>query len=65
MQVHKIIKIKTDSVVVILFLQVGGHSCVLKFNETTLCKPLITREQFFYESLPVELKEFIPDYRGK
>ncbi|XP_052279927.1 inositol hexakisphosphate kinase 2-like isoform X2 [Dreissena polymorpha] len=44
--------------------QVGGHSCVLRFNETTLCKPLITREHVFYESVPAELKEFIPDYRG-
>ncbi|XP_052776000.1 inositol hexakisphosphate kinase 1-like isoform X1 [Mya arenaria] len=44
--------------------QVGGHSCVLRFNETTLCKPLIARELVFYESLPAELKEFIPDFRG-
>ncbi|XP_045159739.1 inositol hexakisphosphate kinase 1-like isoform X2 [Mercenaria mercenaria] len=44
--------------------QVGGHSCVLRFNETTLCKPLITREHLFYESLPMELKAFIPVYRG-
>lgn len=44
--------------------QVGGHSCVLRFNETTLCKPMITREHLFYESLPNDLKEFTPDYRG-
>ncbi|KAL4235627.1 inositol polyphosphate kinase kcs1 [Mactra antiquata] len=44
--------------------QVGGHNCVLRFSETTLCKPLITREHLFYESLPHELKEFVPDYRG-
>ncbi|KAB0396997.1 hypothetical protein E2I00_000579, partial [Balaenoptera physalus] len=27
--------------------QVGGHSCVLRFNETTLCKPLVPREHQF------------------
>ncbi|KAI2529498.1 IP6K2 isoform 22, partial [Pan troglodytes] len=31
--------------------QVGGHSCVLRFNETTLCKPLVPREHQFYETL--------------
>ena len=44
--------------------QVGGHTCVLCFNETTLCKPLDTREQVFYEMMPSELKEFVPAYRG-
>lgn len=45
--------------------QVGGHTCVLRFNETTLCKPLDLREQDFYETVPSELKEFVPDYRGQ
>ena len=45
--------------------QVGGHTCVLRFNETTLCKPLDPREHLFYETMPLELKEFVPRYRGK
>ncbi|KAL3869907.1 hypothetical protein ACJMK2_042530 [Sinanodonta woodiana] len=44
--------------------QVGGHTCVLRFNETTLCKPLIPRELYFYETVPRELKKFLPEYRG-
>lgn len=44
--------------------QVGGHTCVLRFNETSLCKPLDLREQVFYETMPSELKEFAPAYRG-
>jgi len=45
--------------------QVGGHSSVLRFDATTLCKPLIARERKFYESkLPKELKPFIPQFRG-
>ncbi|KAK3579103.1 hypothetical protein CHS0354_022124 [Potamilus streckersoni] len=44
--------------------QVGGHTCVLRFNETTLCKPLIPRELYFYETVPRELQEFVPEYRG-
>ncbi|XP_046544842.1 inositol hexakisphosphate kinase 1-like [Haliotis rubra] len=44
--------------------QVGGHHSMLRYNEDTLCKPLIPREQLFYETLPEELKEFTPQYRG-
>uniref|UniRef100_A0A8C5L7M4 Kinase n=1 Tax=Jaculus jaculus TaxID=51337 RepID=A0A8C5L7M4_JACJA len=44
--------------------QVGGHSCVLRFNETTLCKPLIPREHQFYETLPAEMRKFTPQYKG-
>jgi len=45
--------------------QVGGHSSVLRFDATTVCKPLIQREKKFYESkLPTELKPFVPQFRG-
>lgn len=45
--------------------QVGGHSCVLRFNETTLCKPLVPREHQFYETLPAEMRRFTPQYKGE
>ena len=45
--------------------QVGGQSSILKFDDTTICKPLIAREHHFYEAMPTELKEFTPQYRGK
>ena len=32
--------------------QVGGHVSMLRFNESTVCKPLIARELTFYESMP-------------
>ncbi|XP_072238805.1 inositol hexakisphosphate kinase 2-like [Leuresthes tenuis] len=44
--------------------QVGGHSCVLRFGEQTLCKPLIPREHQFYKSLPSAMRKFTPQYRG-
>ncbi|NXA72005.1 IP6K1 kinase, partial [Thryothorus ludovicianus] len=44
--------------------QVGGHSIMMRYDDHTVCKPLITREQRFYESLPPEMKEFTPEYKG-
>ncbi|XP_062853922.1 inositol hexakisphosphate kinase 2a [Trichomycterus rosablanca] len=44
--------------------QVGGHSCVLRFGEQTICKPLIPREHQFYKSLPPAMRKFTPQYRG-
>ncbi|XP_072308805.1 inositol hexakisphosphate kinase 2b [Eucyclogobius newberryi] len=44
--------------------QVGGHSCVLRFGEQTICKPLIPREHRFYKSLPPEMRKFTPQYKG-
>ncbi|XP_013419479.1 inositol hexakisphosphate kinase 1 isoform X1 [Lingula anatina] len=44
--------------------QVGGTSSVLKFDDTTLCKPLIAREHHFYKTMPSAMKEFTPGYRG-
>jgi hypothetical protein len=45
--------------------QVGGHSSVLRFDEHTIGKPLIAREHLFYETLPVDLEPFTPQYKGK
>ncbi|XP_053325195.1 inositol hexakisphosphate kinase 1 isoform X2 [Spea bombifrons] len=44
--------------------QVGGHSSMMRYDDHTVCKPLIAREQRFYESLPPEMKEFAPEYKG-
>ncbi|XP_041591650.1 inositol hexakisphosphate kinase 3 isoform X1 [Vulpes lagopus] len=44
--------------------QVGGHLSVMKYDEHTVCKPLIFREQRFYESLPLAMKRFTPQYKG-
>ncbi|TMS19202.1 Inositol hexakisphosphate kinase 2 [Larimichthys crocea] len=44
--------------------QVGGHCCVLRFGEQTICKPLIPREHQFYKSLPAAMRKFTPQYRG-
>ena len=43
--------------------QVGGRSTILVFNDT-ICKPVNTRELTFYETLPQELKSFVPEFRG-
>lgn len=45
--------------------QVGGHLSVMKYDEHTVCKPLISREQRFYESLPLAMKRFTPQYKGE
>ncbi|XP_029539517.1 inositol hexakisphosphate kinase 2-like [Oncorhynchus nerka] len=44
--------------------QVGGHCCVLRFGEQTICKPLIPQEHQFYKSLPSAMRKFTPQYRG-
>ncbi|XP_006882251.1 PREDICTED: inositol hexakisphosphate kinase 3 [Elephantulus edwardii] len=44
--------------------QVGGHLSVLQYDEHTVCKPLISQEQRFYESLPLAMKRFTPQYKG-
>ncbi|KAM4721538.1 inositol hexakisphosphate kinase 2 isoform 1-T2 [Rhinophrynus dorsalis] len=44
--------------------QVGGHSCVLRFNDKTICKPLIQREHLFYETIPTDIRKFTPQYKG-
>uniref|UniRef100_G3NID7 Kinase n=1 Tax=Gasterosteus aculeatus aculeatus TaxID=481459 RepID=G3NID7_GASAC len=44
--------------------QVGGHTSMMRYDDHTVCKPLISREQRFYESLPPDMKEFTPEYKG-
>ncbi|XP_046659387.1 inositol hexakisphosphate kinase 3-like isoform X2 [Homalodisca vitripennis] len=44
--------------------QVGGHSSMLCLDEATVCKPVVEREQLFYESLPESLRSFVPRYYG-
>lgn len=38
---------------------------MMRYDDHTVCKPLISREQRFYESLPPEMKEFSPEYKGQ
>ena len=45
--------------------QVGGHFLLMKFVGDTICKPLVPREHFFYESIPPEVRNFTPAYYGK
>ena len=45
--------------------QVGGHFLLMKFEDAAICKPLIQREHFFYETLPDDLKLFLPAYYGR
>ena len=33
-------------------------------NETTVCKPLNYREHFFYKSLPPDIMQFTPQFKG-
>ncbi|RDB23264.1 Inositol hexakisphosphate kinase 1 [Hypsizygus marmoreus] len=47
--------------------QVGGHSAIYKFTRQAVCKPLVSRENLFYESVEREappLLGFIPRYLG-
>ncbi|XP_070601363.1 inositol hexakisphosphate kinase 3 [Erythrolamprus reginae] len=44
--------------------QVGGHMSMMKYDDCTVCKPLVSQEQWFYEALPTAMKEFTPHYKG-
>nr|XP_060627517.1 inositol hexakisphosphate kinase 3 [Anolis sagrei ordinatus] len=44
--------------------QVGGHMSMMKYDDSTVCKPLVSQEQWFYESLPSAMKRFTPQYKG-
>uniref|UniRef100_T1J094 Kinase n=1 Tax=Strigamia maritima TaxID=126957 RepID=T1J094_STRMM len=44
--------------------QVGGHSSMLSFDDSTVCKPLIPRELQFYTTLPPDLAIFTPKFKG-
>ncbi|KAM6295214.1 inositol hexakisphosphate kinase 3 [Aegotheles albertisi] len=44
--------------------QVGGHMSMMKYDEQTVCKPLVSQELSFYESLPLAMRQFTPQYKG-
>ncbi|KAG8747498.1 hypothetical protein FRC10_000634 [Ceratobasidium sp. 414] len=47
--------------------QVGGHSAIYKFTKRAVCKPLVSRENLFYEAVEKDappLLGFIPRYLG-
>ncbi|XP_063274630.1 inositol hexakisphosphate kinase 3 [Prinia subflava] len=44
--------------------QVGGHTSMLTYDEHTVCKPLVSQELSFYESLPLAMRQFTPQYKG-
>ncbi|CAO1623944.1 unnamed protein product [Parajaminaea phylloscopi] len=47
--------------------QVGGHNTVFRFSRRAVCKPLVSREDQFYEAVEREhpkLLSFIPQYLG-
>ncbi|XP_046396564.1 inositol hexakisphosphate kinase 1-like isoform X2 [Ischnura elegans] len=44
--------------------QVGGHSSMLCLDGATVAKPLVVREQRFYETLPASLRPFVPSFLG-
>ena len=45
--------------------QVGGHFLLMKLTKDTVCKPLVAREHFFYDSIPQELRSFTPEFFGE
>ena len=44
--------------------QVGGHNCILVYDDKTICKPLIDQEYQVYTHFPKELDTFVPHHRG-
>lgn len=44
--------------------QVGGHTRLLLLNQSTICKPLNSRELNFYQNIPLDIKTFVPKYKG-
>lgn len=47
--------------------QVGGHNAIFQFSKRAVCKPLVSRENQFYEAVEREhptLLSFIPQYLG-
>lgn len=44
--------------------QVGGHTLMMSYDESSVCKPLIHREKHFYKHMPQELRTFTPQFRG-
>ncbi|KAK0526873.1 inositol polyphosphate kinase kcs1 [Tilletia horrida] len=47
--------------------QVGGHNSIFRFSARAVCKPLVSRENEFYEAVEMnhtELLKFMPKYLG-
>ncbi|KAK0550808.1 inositol polyphosphate kinase kcs1 [Tilletia horrida] len=47
--------------------QVGGHNSIFRFSARAVCKPLVSRENEFYEAVELnhtELLTFMPKYLG-
>lgn len=44
--------------------QVGGHHMLFKYKDK-VCKPVIPREHFFYQTAPEVVTRYIPTYHGK
>lgn len=44
--------------------QIGGHNIVLQYDDSTICKLLNNREKFFYETIPEDLYEYLPKFKG-
>jgi len=44
--------------------QVSGRAAILSLDKTTVCKPLNNREHRFYTSLPANIKQFTPRFKG-
>ena len=44
--------------------QVGGHYLIFQYKDT-ICKPVIPREHFFYQTTPELLKRYVPGYYGE
>jgi inositol-hexakisphosphate kinase len=46
--------------------QVGGHSSIQQFDDdTTVCKPLFSKELRFYQEVCPVFKPFIPEFKGE
>lgn len=59
-------EVNNDKNVIILeplIHQVGGRSTILVFGQT-VCKPNNPQELTFYQTLPQQLKPFVPEFRG-
>ena len=44
--------------------QVSGSTLMFKFDNHTICKPLLPKEYHFYKYLPDSLREFTARYKG-
>ena len=45
--------------------QVGGHAPLFLLGDGVVCKPTISREKFFYESVSPAVRHFIPCFHGE